>query len=216
VVLSDRESDIYEYLWEAERLEQKVVLRSAKDRGLFSDKHHERLRLWIHLKKIPSQGSYDILIPKSSNKPERRAVVDVRYANEILIMPPQRNPKAQERIMEPVAFNAVWIKESSPPDDEEGVEWMLLTNISIKSTDDAKKIAKWYCSRWHVENFHRVLKSGCKIKDCRLENFESLKKMIQLKSIIAYRLYSLYACLLIIGFMIKKKKKQKTIIFVKC
>jgi len=191
VVLSDRESDIYEYLWEANQLGQKVLLRSAKDRGLFLDKYQKRLRLWSYLKNTPVQGSYEITVPKSPSKPERKAVVEIRYTNDLLIMPPQRSSKAKEIIMQPVIFNAVWLKELNPPVGEEGIEWMLLTNIPIESPEDAKKMAKWYCIRWNVENFHRVLKSGCKIKDCRLENFESLKKMIILKSIIAYRLYSL-------------------------
>ena len=47
----------------------------------------------------------------------------------------------------------------------------------------------WYRLRWQIECYHRILKSGCKIEDCRLETYERLKKYIRLKSIIAFRLF---------------------------
>jgi hypothetical protein len=194
VVLSDRESDIYEYLFEAEKLGQKVLFRAARDRALFEKKHYDRVTLWKHLKNMPAQCSYQLNVPKKHNKPERTAEVELRYANDLLVMPPQRYPNAQLDPMIPVTFNAVWIKEQDSPEGESGVEWMLLTNVPIANIEDAKKMAKWYCMRWHVENFHRILKSGCKIKDCRLESYESLRKLIVLKSIIAFRLYELTLC----------------------
>jgi transposase-like protein/transposase Tn5 family protein len=191
VILSDRESDIFEYLSEAEKLGQKVLLRAARDRGLFRDKHYVRDSLWSYLKKEPRQCIYELIVPKRHNKPARKANVELRYVNKLVFMPPQRSPKAQMGTLNSVTFNAIWIKEQNPPRGESGLEWMLITNIAIEDIACAKKMAKWYCMRWHVENFHRILKSGCKIKDCRLENYESLKKLISLKSIIAYRLYSL-------------------------
>jgi hypothetical protein len=65
------------------------------------------------------------------------------------------------------------------------VQWRQL-NI-----DEAIKIGQWYKLRWQIECFHRVLKSGCQIENCRLETFDRLKRCLALKSIIAYRLFYL-------------------------
>lgn len=69
------------------------------------------------------------------------------------------------------------------------LEWMLLTNMAINSIEDAIKMGKWYRARWQIECYHRILKSGCKVEECRLETYERLKRYLRLKSIIAFRLF---------------------------
>lgn len=83
---------------------------------------------------------------------------------------------------------AVWLYEPNPPSGIAAIEWMLLTNMTVSNVEDALRMGKWYRLRWQIECYHRVLKSGCKIEDCRLATFERLKKYVRLKSIIAYRL----------------------------
>ena len=48
---------------------------------------------------------------------------------------------------------------------------------------------QWYRCRWHIEVFHMVLKSGCKVEDCRLGTAERLIRYLTLCSVIAWRLY---------------------------
>jgi len=53
----------------------------------------------------------------------------------------------------------------------------LLTNMPVSSLEEAIRIGKWYRLRWQIECYHRVLKSGCKIEECRLETYERLKNI---------------------------------------
>jgi len=41
---------------------------------------------------------------------------------------------------------------------------MLLTNLKISSFDEAIEKIKWYCIRWRIETFHKILKSGFKVE----------------------------------------------------
>ncbi|PIU32373.1 MAG: transposase, partial [Syntrophobacteraceae bacterium CG07_land_8_20_14_0_80_61_8] len=45
------------------------------------------------------------------------------------------------------------------------IEWYLLTTMNIESAQTAEKCLRWYCMRWRIEDWHRVLKSGCRIED---------------------------------------------------
>ena len=83
----------------------------------------------------------------------------------------------------------VLAKETNAPDGVDALEWMLLTNVPVESFEQARERIDWYKLRWHIENFHKVLKSGCNIELCRLESAERLERYITLFSIIAWRLY---------------------------
>lgn len=54
---------------------------------------------------------------------------------------------------------------------------------------DAGERVRWYRLRWHIEVFHRVLKSGCQVEACRLSQAEELRRYVTLKSVIAWRLF---------------------------
>ena len=84
---------------------------------------------------------------------------------------------------------AVWVKEEDPPDGEEALEWLLLSNLAITNFDEAVEKVRWYCLRWRIEVFHKVLKSGRKVEQCRLETADRLIRYLTVMSIIAWRIY---------------------------
>ena len=46
----------------------------------------------------------------------------------------------------------------------------------------------WYCLRWRIEDWHRVLKSGCRIEALQHKTAERLKRAIAINLVIAYRI----------------------------
>ncbi len=65
---------------------------------------------------------------------------------------------------------------------------MLLTTIKIKSTTDIETCLRWYTLRWRIEDWHRVLKSGCNIDDLAHETAERLRCAIAINLVIAWRI----------------------------
>ncbi len=59
----------------------------------------------------------------------------------------------------------------------------------MASFDDAHQVIQWYCCRWQIEVFHKVLKSGCRVEICRLQTADRLYNFIALMSVIAWRLH---------------------------
>ena len=86
-------------------------------------------------------------------------------------------------------MHAVYVFEANPPDGAEPVEWMLLTNLRVTNVDEAYEKVLWYCLRWRIEMFFKVLKSGFLVEDCRLGKSDRLAKYLTIMSIVAWRLF---------------------------
>jgi len=64
----------------------------------------------------------------------------------------------------------------------------LLTTVDITSAEDAVQCLRWYCLRWRIEDFHRVLKSGCAIEKIGYETAERIRRAIAINLVIAWRI----------------------------
>jgi len=82
----------------------------------------------------------------------------------------------------------VHVVEENPPQDTKAVEWFLLTTLKIDSAADIEKCLRWYRLRWRIEDWHRVLKSGCSIDDLAHETAERLHRAIANNLVIAWRI----------------------------
>ncbi len=54
--------------------------------------------------------------------------------------------------------------------------------------EDAETCLRWYCLRWRIEDWHRVLKSGCRIEDAAHKTAERLKRAMAINLVIASRI----------------------------
>jgi hypothetical protein len=89
---------------------------------------------------------------------------------------------------EPVELCVVHASEENSPQGTDPVEWFLLTTIKIASSADAEQCLRWYTLRWRIEDWHRVLKSGCRIGDLANETAERLRRAIAINLVIAWRI----------------------------
>lgn len=112
----------------------------------------------------------------------RIAEVSVRYVQVELNPPPYYKDKA------PISVWVVHVSEDTPPANTQTLEWFLLTTIDIRSIDDAVNCIEWYCLRWRIEDWHRVLKSGCGIEKMAHKTAERLKRAIAINLVIAWRI----------------------------
>ena len=87
-----------------------------------------------------------------------------------------------------MTLSAVHIREISPPQGEEAIEWYLLTSLPVWSVSDAEQVLEYYLKRWRIEDFFRVLKSGCKVESCAHRSALRLQRMLAIHLVIAWRL----------------------------
>ncbi len=67
---------------------------------------------------------------------------------------------------------------------------MLLRTEAVTSTAEAARILRCYTYRWHVEEYHKILKSGCQVEKYRLAA-KSMEALLGFLTVIAAELLRL-------------------------
>lgn len=177
----DREGDITEVFDKVRQLQHTgVLVRAAHDRSL--DQNSERL--WAKLEAQPISLKQEIDLPETSKRSARKAQLVVRFCPVNL-----RTPYRFEN-RDPLLVYAVYATEVDCPEDETPVEWMLLTTEVVADTQMAATILRWYSYRWRVEEYHKILKSGCQVERYRLAA-DGMKALLGFLSVIAVELLQL-------------------------
>jgi hypothetical protein len=126
-----------------------------------------------------------VQLPRQSARPKRlarTATLAVRSQAVELRPPPYHRDKA------PIAIRVLHAVEEHPPRGAERVEWVLLTTLPLAAPEDAIQCLRWYCCRWRIEDWHRVLKSGCRVEALAHDTAERLRRALAIKVVIAWRL----------------------------
>ena len=183
ITLGDRESDIYEVFHFGQASDSEFVIRAAWDRRLHQGHSSTKQYLWGHMEKQPVLGTLEIEVPTDEGT-IRTASVSLRAGRIGLGCPERKGGRLGD-----VELYAVWLNESRAPKGATRIEWMLLTNIPCVSLEDVIEKINWYKTRWQIEIYHKILKSGCRVEHCRLEDASRLLPYLTVMSIIAWRLH---------------------------
>lgn len=184
VVVSDRESDIYELFVEASKTPAgpRLLVRAERTRN----RRTETDDLWEHVTATPPLGIVDVLVPRQHARPARTARLAITVLENTL-QPPKRKP-----FLNTVQMTAILAREvDAPASVSEPLEWMLLTTVEVPGFDNAVRVIQWYCKRWGIEVYHRILKSGCRIEDRRLNTAERLEACLAIDLVVAWRIFYL-------------------------
>lgn len=183
--VADREGDIHEWfqLVQAKPIEERAeILVRAKCNRRTDLGDDEYSYLWNELDMASTKDSITIQTPRSGNKPSRKAKLNISYKEVEFCGRAGKNTT-------PVFMWAVYAKEAKPPKGEKAIEWMLLTSLPIENGVAARSVISWYCARWEIEIYFRILKQGCQIEELRLETDERLINCISIYMIIAWRIH---------------------------
>jgi len=90
----------------------------------------------------------------SKGRTERKAQMDVHFG-AFRMNPPRNNPKHKTEVLPDIQRYAIHALEKNPPDGEEPVEWMLLTNQSVSNLEEACERVRWYSLRWRIEMYFK-------------------------------------------------------------
>jgi len=188
ITVADRESDFFEFLTQAQEQRALFLIRARTDRKLVPEDSDCSASLLEAITDAPVLGTLTVAIPSNGKRKARTASVQVRVA-QVTIKPPLRRGQAKmSGSMEPLTVSVVAATENAPPPGSEAISWVLLTNLPVKDFEGAAEKVQWYAKRWGIETWHKVLKSGCKLEDCLLEQADRLKRYLTLFSIIGVRL----------------------------
>lgn len=207
ISMSDREGDIYEVYaaWEQRKSQglpvAEWIIRANQDRALLSEEAHqqgepsEAGRLFEQVRSAEVLGHIEFAVKareqhkkvKGNRIKIQRGARTVRQRIRACKVSP-RPPYRKGAKLAPVSFWIVLAEEIDPPQNEEPIDWMLLTSLPTDCFEDARRVIELYLVRWDIEVFHRVLKSGCKVEEIQLKTEEALIRCLTVYLIVAWRI----------------------------
>ena len=178
VNVADREADIYElFATAAPHPEVGVLVRARHNR-----KTTEGADLDEVIKATPLAGRVEVAVPRKPGVAARTACLEVRYAKVEVKAPARCQGEGL----------TLWIVEAREVSDKaDAISWRLLTNLPVENFEAALEKIKWYRLRWQIEEYHRILKSGCQTQARQLETGDRLIKVLMLDVIVAWRVLEL-------------------------
>ena len=195
--VSDAEGDCWEALAACEARRVGHVIRACQDRLVSAgeDPQPKPTTRLFDLARARGALGGKYLRARARGNEEARLVKLLVSATRVTIHPPKnwsgkghRGGKPRPR---PLVRRAVRVWEADRPQGREGVEWVLLTERPVTDLAAALLVAFWYSCRWLIEEYHKCLKSGCKVEDRQLERVERLEPLVGVLSVVAVRLLQL-------------------------
>jgi hypothetical protein len=193
LTVMDREADIFELFVDAEPTRKRVgvLVRARHNRNL---EDRER-KLFEELKASKNTAQLEVVIPRQRRKkakqgepeqqglPARKGLLTVRFLEVTF-----KSTRSDLRSKKAITLWGVHAREENPPAGAKRIEWLLLTTEEVRTSEDAARIVDLYTRRWRIEEWHRVLKSGCKVQEHQNETAERLKRVIVIDAVLAWRI----------------------------
>ena len=199
--LFDREADDYTLLLQMTDERRAFIVRQRTDRLLARDLVTDAVRTvraLVHTAAVPVVGREVAISRRGKKRPpdelKKHPARDARVARlevEAMAVAVQRPKPLDAALAASVTLNVVHVREVDRPEGHESVDWWLWTSEPIDTPEQVLRIVDWYCARWTIEEFFKVLKTGCRYEGRQLESFEALWIALALLLPIATRLLQL-------------------------
>ena len=177
VHIGDRENDIYEYFCECDQLGSYFLIRSCVNRLANEATLAEEIALqetgFKHaISFADSEGDYQ------------------QTQLEVKVKCVELHPPLDKQSRYPsLHVSIVSAMETEAPTNRERIQWTLITNLPVKSRQDAITVLDWYKQRWKIEVYFKILKSGLKAEESKLRTADRLSRLIAIFCILAWRIH---------------------------
>jgi hypothetical protein len=189
--VADQGASTFEFLENEVHSGRRFVIRNGKRRKCFAGHepatHPQELK--AHVEGLPELGRFTMPVQAQKGRKARQPAEFIVRGGPILLLPP--HAQYGHHGNDPLPMYVVSVTEVQPPKGEKRIEWMLLTNEPVQSLDDAWRVTTWYERRWIIEEYHKGLKTGCRIEDLQFTAVERLQPAIALLSGLALTLLNL-------------------------
>lgn len=197
VHVSDAGSDYFPYLATCVDQAKHFLVRVSRNRLLTWDDEDpqagqaEANKLVDYVRSLAPQpeSGYPVMVSADKKQPAREAQVVMAWG-KVTISPSPQAPD-NERTHSALTAWVLRVWEPTPPENVEALEWVLLSSLPVSNLKEAQCRVDWYTCRWLCEDFHQVLKTGCKIERSQLDDRADLENLLGFAVPIAVRLLQL-------------------------
>ena len=180
IVVADREADIYPLFIAPRDQRTDLVIRATYNRSLVGGS-----KLEDAAETVTWHGSRTVTIPGNGSRAARTATVQIGWTT-LQIAPTQDYPRPASAPRP--TLQLVVVEECEPPAGVKPLRWLLWTTLPVTNWEEAVAVVEAYRTRWLIERYHFVLKSGCGIEQLQLETAERLERALAVCCIVAWRL----------------------------
>jgi hypothetical protein len=187
--VGDSGSDVYTFWQTCEELGDDFVLRVAQDRDVEvpQEEAAERLdeaHLTTLVRSLAAHDAQVRSIPAQRQQPKGEALLQITF-QRVQVQPPRHGASLQQT---EITAWVVRVWETNPPHGQEPLEWIVLSTLPIPCVRDAWEAVQWYSWRWLLEDFHKALKTGCRMEHHHLQSVEAQWRLLAILAPIALRL----------------------------
>jgi hypothetical protein len=179
VFIGDRGNDIFKFVDVCKEKKWDCLYRACQNRVIHVKGKKHSLMPWI--RSLDVGGKKEHSIRSRDGKPARTIELKISWG-EMEIQPPQIDKKAKNPI-------TAWCIRCW--NEEESLEWILISTLPVLDFRSAVEKAQWYSCRWVIEEYHKCLKTGCSIEKRYLQSAEGLMALVGILGIIATKLLEL-------------------------
>lgn len=206
VDVCDRGADTFEFLEHEVNSGRRFVIRSSYNRCIFLGHDDpttaEVGKLHAYVRTLPAAGEWTLEVTskcevKSPRRKGKKKTVQrtARTANMAVAFAPVQilpsTKKTGNYGKQPLRLWVIRVWEVDPPKGQERLEWVLLTNEPVRSFSDAYRVVGWYECRWIIEEYHKGLKTGCRIESPQFTSEDRLQPALAVLSVVTLTLLKL-------------------------
>lgn len=193
----DREGDFFNLFDQWRETNRDDLLVRAKHNRPLSEKGSSP-GMFETVSGLEVMGEVEVTVPRKSARgkkgrkaareaqPKRNARLELRWM-QTHIRPPRKSLSSKK---EPVPVWILHARETGPgPSAGKPVEWYLFSTMAVSNQEDAVALLGYYAKRWRIEDWHRILKTCCRVEEPAHQDAECLKRLIAINMVIAWRIH---------------------------
>jgi hypothetical protein len=183
VTVADREGDFFEFLRQLQAEQELFVIRAKYDRHTGKKYRQRGEKLSARMAREPTSGTMQVSYNESVTKPKRTVTLTLKCAKDVLLPPAYHGRGSIGPTDLPITVNVVMAYN-------EEHRWMLLTNLPVDNEEQIRQVVSIYRCRWHIECFHKVLKTAYQAEKLYLHaSRQAIENALTLVAFSACRFY---------------------------
>lgn len=151
----------------------------------------QRISLAEYLARLPVAGSYTLELPANQHQKAHTAQIEVRFGPLTIPRPEHFSDWVKQSGIDQIGMWVVEAREIHPPRGEKPARWVLLCSDEVRDFESVWKILEIYEKRWLIEEFHKALKTGCRLEERQYTTAQRLEAITGVLSVVAVRLVQL-------------------------
>lgn len=187
----DRGGDNFEAMCHIRLTGCEWVIRASKLNRKVTTQDKCKISLKDAIKDAKLLGSYELNLRSRPGVAARTAKIEVSAMSVSFERPVHSSKWVKQCGIKQLESSVVVVQEVDAPPGVTPICWVLLASSPVKTFADAWQVIEDYENRWLVEEYHKVLKTGCSIEVHALRKAERLEPLIALISVIGIRLFQL-------------------------